>query len=182
MTDAEVAGIVAAIKTIDSSRLVTASLSSSVSSSTADGRADDADLDIIAWHEPRILNYWNNTATNVGHLDDGGLPVYLQEPARLPAPYISADNYALNVYNAKNAGADAWTMHNSGSFQLGSRTLESNLQGEEKDFLDCLAEALSSGTCSSLPAPAPLLDASGVLELFVRWLAPSGLAYFGARP
>ncbi len=153
LTDSQVAALVAAIKAIDPSRLVTASLSSDVLSSSVDGKADNANVDILAWHEPRVNRYWKKTRTNVRNLDDGGLPVYLQEPARLPENYINAAAYAANVYNAKNAYADAWTMHNAGSFELGSSTLQDNLQDEEKHFLDCLAEALRRGTCSSPPGP-----------------------------
>lgn len=172
MSDSQIAAIVAAIKAVDGTRLVTASMGQNVHSYDADDRADTADLDILAWHEEQFNGYWDCTGSWVGDLDDGGLPVYLQEPARLPESYITADAYAANVYNAKNAYADAWTMHNAGSFQLGSRTLEQNLQGEEKDFLDCLAEALSSGTCTTPPAPQQMLSARGVHDLLKRWLSP----------
>jgi hypothetical protein len=188
LTEVQVAAVVSAVKAIESDRLVTASISSAVLSQNADDDADDADIDILAWHEPRVDGYWNSTVTNVGNLDNAGLPVYLQEPERRDAgntTWTIADNWATNVYNAKNGNpnADAWTFHNGGTFALdGGPTLLSRLFDEEEDFLECLSEALSSGTCSSSPAPAPNLNPRDLLEILLTWLSPRELRHFGARP
>jgi hypothetical protein len=49
----------------------------------AAGFAMDAELDVAAWHEPRITDWWQQTDDSVcamrGEVNDT-LPVYLQEP------------------------------------------------------------------------------------------------------
>ena len=117
----DVAAIYAGIKTVDPSRIVTASNSSTVTPENAAQFTIDLGLDVVAYHDPREFNWFTSELTQpmVRALQRAGKPVYLQEPMptrgdpRFPYyPQTDRAYYFLDaVANAKRAGAAAWCFH-----------------------------------------------------------------------
>jgi hypothetical protein len=69
------------------------------------------------------------------------LPVYLQEPDKIPpqcpSATLTARDFRTAVKSAKEAGAAAWTFHNRRAYDLSASSFESQLAAspEELTFL-----------------------------------------------
>src|SRR5262245_38954467 len=127
----DVAAILAAIKAIDPARVVTASNSQDLAVSAAAQFTTDMGLDVTAYHDPRIPNWY--TAAQIQSVVDtlrrSGRPVYLQEPTRFPNPSTDRTEYFTTAHaNAKRAGAAAWCFHTDLGFNLRSTTFRARLQ------------------------------------------------------
>lgn len=132
-----------AIHPIDPYRPVTASISGSASDAAY--YADAAELDVAAWHEPRVSSWWDSTASGVATMRAiMSLPVYLQEPAPHGDSAWDASGVLANVEAAKSSGAAAWCFHTRASFYLNGSTLFNQLSPPEVGVLDNLADAVDS--------------------------------------
>jgi hypothetical protein len=127
----DVAAIVAAIKAIDPARIVTASNSQDLEAGAAAQFTTDVNLDVTAYHDPRIPNWYTAAQIEsvVGTLRRSGRPVYLQEPTRFPNPSTDRAEYFKTAHaNAKRAGAAAWCFHTDLGFNLRGTTFRARLQ------------------------------------------------------
>jgi hypothetical protein len=127
----DVAAIVAAIKAIDPARIVTASNSQDLAVSAAAQFTTDVNLDVTAYHDPRIPDWY--TAAQIQSVVDtlrrSGRPVYLQEPTRFPNPSTDRAEYFKAAHaNAKRAGAAAWCFHTDLGFNLRGTTFRAKLR------------------------------------------------------
>jgi hypothetical protein len=148
-----------AVKAADPMRLVTASLVESnnvpgmSSEAEVNAMTDFANLDIVAYHDPRYSNWYDLTddvvyafAPPQNCLDPGVLadiannpgsrtctPIYLQEPS-YTAPTSQA--YIDAVKNAKAAGAAAWCFHTEKAFDLDPLTTQAQLTVTEQGFMN----------------------------------------------
>jgi hypothetical protein len=147
------------VKTADPLRLVTISLVESddtpgvTSEAEQVARTDFANLDILAYHDPRYSNWYDltddvvaafgppmnclNAAVLAAIANNPGsstcTPVYLQEPA-FSAP--SSQAFIDAVKNAKAAGAAAWTFHTEKGFDLDTQTMQAQLTALELGFFN----------------------------------------------
>src|SRR4051812_22000269 len=127
----DVSAIVGAIKAIDPARVVTASNSQDLDVNAAAQFTRDVNLDVAAYHDPRIANWY--TAGQIQSIVDAlrrsGRPAYLQEPTRFPNPSTDRAEYFRNAHaNAKRAGAAAWCFHTDLGFNLRGTTFRARLQ------------------------------------------------------
>jgi hypothetical protein len=131
----------------------------------------------IAYHDARDDNWWGWTGTVVNNLS-GGLPVYLQEPAKFEDGPLGNGNWASGQWNglaavaaAKAAGAAAWTFHTSAGYQMNDAGLMYHLTHDpgwaaEINFLTNLQGTLNA-TNWGAPAtgqtvtPVPALTSRG---------------------
>jgi hypothetical protein len=125
LTEAEAAEIVAAVKAVDPSRIVTASPAGTPEEA---GRfARESGAAVVALHDPRVPG-WSETATLTSVVTDARrgaapavLPIYLQEPTGWG--YRGGDDttsgrFAAAAEAARQAGAAAWTFHQRVGFNL----------------------------------------------------------------
>ena len=127
----DVASITAAIKAIDSARIVTASNSQDLPASAAAQFTIDTGLDVTAYHDPRIPSWYvaGQVQNVVDALHRNGKPVYLQEPTRFPNPSTDRAEFFRTAHaNAKRAGAAAWCFHTDLGFNLRGTTFRARLQ------------------------------------------------------
>jgi hypothetical protein len=151
-TDAQIKALRDAVKAADPTRLVTASIASSVDAATAARRETTAGVDVIAWHGDRRPRFWTGIGAAIAAIKtvNPNLPVYLQEPERLRPQnqsWLTADGLGTDVHNARVGGAAAWCFHTGGSFRMDGSNLQAKLRPEEKAFLNCLRSYVQSGTC-----------------------------------
>lgn len=172
---AEIEDLRDAVKGVDAGIIVTASIASDVSAADAGQMSEDANLDVASWHEERVNNYWDATASEIASLKstEDEAPIYLQEPERMRPnqAWPTADDLAENVFNARIGGAAAWGFHTVASHHMDGSRLESLMQPEESDFLNCLVEAVAYGTCSSeeeAPAQAAAFGGTPLAWLIQR--------------
>jgi len=124
----DVTSIRAGIKSIHSSRIVTASVSSNDTPAFTSDFAARTGLDVAAYHDARTSQFYvlSHVQSIVDDLKRSGRPAYLQEP--MPTRYVyfpvsfSSDNYREQMISAKRAGAAAWCFH-------------TNIQGDNPDSL-----------------------------------------------
>lgn len=85
-TNSQILSIRNAVKSADSGRLVTASVSHSDSAASAALWQLTTNVDSIAWHEDRDPGFWTRVASRIGdmHQQNPDPPIYLQEPERHP--------------------------------------------------------------------------------------------------
>jgi hypothetical protein len=144
LDDSDVAALVTAVKNVDSSRLVTASvdfnINESNSAAPAGARADSSGQDMVAYHEERTGSGWYDAYDDIVYQihSEANIPVYLQEPAKHEGGLLAQDfRDALSA--AVSAGAAAWTFHSdAGSCMNGWSEcvgLLENLDDVERDFL-----------------------------------------------
>jgi len=127
----DVAAIAAAIKAIDPARIVTASNSQDLQANAAAQFTIDTELDVTAYHDPRIPNWYlaGQVQSVVDALRRNGRPVYLQEPTRFPNPSTDRAEFFRTAHaNAKRAGAAAWCFHTDLGFNLRGTTFRARLQ------------------------------------------------------
>jgi hypothetical protein len=119
LSEADVASILAGIKSIDPKRIVTASNSIGEDSggrSAADFTAR-VGLDVTALHESRGANWYTSSFYDrvISDMRSNGRPAYLQEPNRTRdnrwAANDRADYFLQAIANAKHSGAAAWCFH-----------------------------------------------------------------------
>ena len=150
LTAADVHGILAAVKTVDPARIVTAS------GGGGDIR-DDSAMDVVAYHDGRGDD-WHQAGAVLRQLDEirrtvpAGKPVYLQEP--MPFRKFHPDcghgewprpaDARRAASHARQHGAAAWTFHTRQSFDLRSRTLSEILDAdpEQKAELEAVGAAV----------------------------------------
>jgi hypothetical protein len=101
-------------------------------------------LDAIAFHDPRVRDWWSRTKTVVGDLKAiaGSRPVYLQEPtayqlagARPGRDDTDVEHFRSALRDAKAAGAAAWTFHTRKGFRLDDRSFTAQMEPGEREFL-----------------------------------------------
>ena len=160
LTVSQVKSLRDAVKTIDPSRIVTASTTDTTGETGTINAANQESLDVIAYHESRVSNWYSRTSSVVNTLVASGKPVYLQEPERWVGNNgLTGQNFITAATQAKSAGAAAWTFHTESGFDLRSNSLQSQLSSAERNFLDSLSGALSSTTWgvggSPIIPPAP---------------------------
>jgi hypothetical protein len=142
---ANVARLRAAIKQIDSTRLVVASTGSL---DLAKQFASRDAVDAIAFHDPRVCDWWTRTGVVVRDLktlSGSGKPVYLQEPtayqqagARPGRDDTDASHFAAALRAAREAGAAAWVFHTRKGFRLDDRSFTAQQEPGEQEFLRSL--------------------------------------------
>lgn len=152
MSDSQVRSIRDAIKAKDRNRIVTASISSSASASSAGTKAKNANLDSTAYHHDRNPGYWTRVPNVLSaiQISNPDPPIYLQEPAKLEPgndDWLNRNGFGADVFNARTYGAAAWCFHNGGSFRMDGSNLQNKLRAEEKAFLSCLRNFIRYGTC-----------------------------------
>ncbi len=139
LSPTNVAAIAAAMKRVHPSRIVTASNSPNTSPSEAARFTADAALDVTAYHDDRVRNWFDRgrLASLVDVLRTNGRPAYLQEPARFPFPSTDrADYFRLARENAKRLGAAAWCFHTDLGFNLRAARFSDLLQSrQEPDWM-----------------------------------------------
>jgi hypothetical protein len=113
LSDSQVLDIRNYIKSIDASRIVTASCDHNLTTSGTRDRANTAQLDVVAWHEPRDPSWWTSTFSEVPTLRGSGKPAYLQEPPKFEDVSSSTEDFLRAAEEAKKAGAAAWCYHTS---------------------------------------------------------------------
>lgn len=98
----------------DPGRIVMASRSSRNPGGAA-AIAASTGQDVVAWHEPRDLDWYTAVEANVAALRASGKPVYLQEPPKPEDRDPLFPGWAIlqAAQAAKRAGAAAWCYHNS---------------------------------------------------------------------
>src|SRR5947209_286491 len=140
-----------AVKTRDSSRLLTVSWTSDVAPAAIFSYAQDRGYDLLTYHyrgpdwETRTSSYLTTFKALFARRGPQR-PIYLQEPNRFPFD-VAASHYEVAVANAKRAGAAAWTFHNSvveRSKPLnGTTPFERLLEPGERSFFDRLAAVIA---------------------------------------
>jgi len=120
LTTSEMAGIVAGIKAVHPSRIVTASVSSQHTDEFTANFTATLGLDVTTFHDPREFNWFDPERVDpmLRNLKTAGKPVYLQEPmptrdARFPyyPQHDLAEYFLKAAASVKLAGAAAWTFH-----------------------------------------------------------------------
>ena len=117
---ADVASILAGIKAIHPSRIVTASNSSQVTAEFTANFTSQLGLDVTTYHDPREFNWFELETIQpmVRTLRAAGRPVYLQEP--MPTRdftfswytnHDKAEYFLKAAASAKLSGAAAWCFH-----------------------------------------------------------------------
>ena len=183
LSDGQVAALVTAIKAIDPTRIVTASISSVVSNlTTVKNKTAAAGVDVLGYHHDRTKGYYDLSGGWTNTLDGSSKPVYMQEPERRrtdtnsihgePEDWLTKERLATDLYNVYSNGGAAWTFHNGGSFLLGHDILQGQLDPTEELFLTCLDQGDPfSNTCS--PGPVPDMESPNLLFALLNWLAPN---------
>jgi hypothetical protein len=146
------------VKTADPLRLVTASLDPS-NESVGVSLSTSANLDMIAYHDPRVSNWYALTGTVTTNLrsftncasyiaataNSPGTtpckPVYLQEPDYI-APTTQA--YIDGALNAKFAGAAAYTFHTRAAHNLLLGTAQSQFTADQTGFMNGFLSQLNA--------------------------------------
>jgi hypothetical protein len=139
----------ATLRQIDPTRLVTASTGSVDLVRKFD--ALDA-VDVMAFHDPRVRDWWTRTASVVRELKAiSQRPIYLQEPtayqvvgARPGRDDTDADHFRTALRAAREAGAAAWVFHTRKGFRLDDRSFTAQQEPGEREFLRTL-EASRAG-------------------------------------
>jgi hypothetical protein len=139
MRESDIAGIFAAIKAADPTRIATASLASVDDAQFASAFTARVGLDVTAYHDPRSRRWYQLGVIQpiVSTLRSNGKPAYLQEP--MPSrgdplfAYPSNDRaeYFLQaIANAKATGAAAWCFHTAvaDDFRTGPPFVEDRLR------------------------------------------------------
>jgi len=132
-----------AVKASDPVRLITISWTSDAPPRAVVDYARRANLDVISYHN-RGAGWESKTASYAATLKtlatQGGFarPIYFQEPNRAPFD-ANAAHYEAALANAKQAGAAAWTFHNSVTDTskplAGAKPFETLLEPGERAFL-----------------------------------------------
>jgi hypothetical protein len=131
------------IKQLDPSRIVVASTGSGDLVRQLSARGG---LDAIAFHDPRVPDWWTRTATVVNDLKKVSAtsprPIYLQEPtayqqagARSGRDDINVDHFRAALRDARTAGAAAWLFHTRKGFRLDDRSFTAQQEPGEREFL-----------------------------------------------
>jgi hypothetical protein len=148
-TAANIARIRPKIKEIDPARLVTVSTGSVDlirGFAKTDAKADshgNAALDAIAFHDPRVRDWWSRTARVVRELKaSSSRPIYLQEPtayqiegARPGRDDTEIDHFRAALRDAREAGAAGWVFHTRKGFRLDERSFTAQQEPGEREFL-----------------------------------------------
>lgn len=100
-------------------------------------------LDAIAFHDPRVRDWWTRTKSVVAELKAiDKRPIYLQEPtayqlagARSGRDDTDVEHFRTALRDARAAGAAAWTFHTRKGFRLDDRSFTSQMEAGEKEFL-----------------------------------------------
>ena len=128
------------LKQRDSSRILVASTGSVDLITQITSRGG---LDAIAFHDPRVRDWWTRTKTVVGDLKAiDKRPIYLQEPtayqlvgARSGRDDTDVEHFRTALRDARAAGAAAWTFHTRKGFRLDDRSFTSQMEAGDKEFL-----------------------------------------------
>lgn len=131
------------IKQLDPSRIVVASTGSVDLVRQLGARGG---LDAIAFHDPRVSDWWTRTATVVSDLKKlsaaSPRPIYFQEPtayqqagARSGRDDTTVDHFRAALRDARTAGAAAWLFHTRKGFRLDDRSFTSQQEPGEREFL-----------------------------------------------
>jgi len=128
------------LKERDPSRLIVASTGSVDLVRQLDARGG---LDAIAFHDPRVRDWWTRTAGVVGELKTiSKRPIYLQEPtayqqagARAGRDDTDVEHFRSALRAAREAGAAAWLFHTRKGFRLDDRSFTSQQEPGEREFL-----------------------------------------------
>lgn len=142
LTEAELAQLRQAVKAVDPGRVVTASVGGSASAAV--GRAQRTAQDVVAWHDPRVASFAQDTTVGVQVLRGFGGPVYLQEPPKASDVNLGADAFRLAASNAKRAGAAAWCYHHRESHTLNGTLLQSTFAPVSRDFVATFRSVLDA--------------------------------------
>lgn len=158
LPEAEAIRLRQAIGAIDPSRVIVASRGGAAKDVAAYNQRLGADA--IAYHDPRVPEWAEQTAAAVAPLLASARPVYLQEPQawnsgfticnRVEGKTLDADGTAAHfqaaVAGARGAGVAAWTFHTRQGFRLnGGGTLRSRIQANaaERTLLEGTANSPS---------------------------------------
>ena len=132
---AEAAAIVAAVKRVQPTRIVTASTSPGTSPATAAALASQTGLDVTAYHDARGTDWYTPGSLQaiVNALRSNGRPAYLQEPNRFPFSSTDrAEYFRLARENSQRAGASAWCFHTDRGFNLRAVRLSDALRSRQE--------------------------------------------------
>lgn len=111
-------------------------------SGAAVGRAQRTGQDVVAFHDPRVASFAQDTLFHVQTLRAFGGPIYLQEPAKPSDVGQGADAFRTAIDNAKRAGAAAYCYHHAESHTLNNTRLQNTLGAVSRDFLATFRPAL----------------------------------------
>jgi hypothetical protein len=102
-----------------------------------------AALDAIAFHDPRVRDWWSRTTTVVRELKAiSPRPIYLQEPtayqiagARPGRDDTDVEHFRVALRDARAAGAAGWVFHTRKGFRLDERSFTAQQEPGEREFL-----------------------------------------------
>jgi hypothetical protein len=131
-----------AIRTVDPSRLVIASTGSRDLL-----RQLEPHVDAVAYHDPRVRDWWSRTSAEVTSLKAlSRRPIYFQEPiayqlagARPGRDDVVATHFIQARESARVAGAAAWLFHTRKGFRLDDRSFVSQQEPGDREFFAALA-------------------------------------------
>jgi len=138
----ELRQLVQAVKSVDPGRIVTASVGGDPGS--AIGRGQRTGQDVVAWHDPRVASFAQDTFPYVQTLRGFGGPIYFQEPPKPSDVGQGADAFRVAIDNAKRAGAAAYCYHHAESHTLNNTRLQNNLGAVSRDFLASFGPGLDA--------------------------------------
>jgi len=148
MSDGQIIAIKNAVKSVDPSRIVTASFSSDIDHNAAAGRANNSQQDVASWHENRDVNYWTGTKARLQQMRNvTSKPIYFQEPERYRnfgpednngdnSWWYTAGGMVEAVREAKKGCAAAWTFHTGAGHYMNGSSWRDRLRGPEIDFIN----------------------------------------------
>lgn len=152
-TEDELRQLVQAVKSVDPGRIVTASVTGD--SGAAVGRAQRTGQDVVAFHDPRVPSFAQDTLFHVQTLRAFGGPIYLQEPPKPSDVGQGADAFRTAINNAKRAGAAAYCYHHAESHTLNNTRLQNTLGAVSRDFLATFRPGLDATPWGITVTPPP---------------------------
>jgi hypothetical protein len=164
LSEAQTTRLREAIAAVDAARVIVASRGGPAPDVIAYNQRIGATA--IAYHDPRVAQWAEQTAAAVAPLAASGRPVYLQEPQawnsgmtichRVEGKTLDADGDAAHfrgaVTHARDAGAAAWTFHTRQGFRLDTADgIRSRVQANssERALLEGAAGAAALSTIAS---------------------------------
>jgi hypothetical protein len=140
-TAADVARLRDAIRAVDPARLIIASTGSRDLL-----RQLEPQVDAIAWHDPRVRDWWSRTSAEVAALKAlSRRPIYFQEPiayqlagARPGRDDVTSRHFIDAREAARAAGAAAWLFHTRKAFRLDDASFVSQQEAGDREFFAAL--------------------------------------------
>jgi len=106
--------------------------------------------DVVAYHEPRIETWWNDTGTHINEIRTvSQKPIYLQEPNKYTGQsWLTVTAFLEAPCQAMKRGAAAWTFHTDASAYMNVTDWFDQLKQVERDFMNGLKAKLADPSCA----------------------------------